>query len=128
MPLGFTRITQCLLLHKEPGKSSVNFVGNKCHILFRVQIWLSLSYSCSTPPQRISGSNKVFKLLWNEELREQKPSLNIFWLKEYKILFLNVKNLMVWFSWIGFYGISTAVGYLMPNLFDTYILNIYDLL
>ena len=29
---------------------------------------------------------------------------------------------MVWF-----YGISTIVGYLMPNLLYTYILNIYDL-
>ena len=28
---------------------------------------------------------------------------------------------------VGFYGISTIVGYLMPNLLHTYILNIYDL-
>ena len=28
---------------------------------------------------------------------------------------------------VGFYGISTIVGYLMPNLLYTYILNIYDL-
>ena len=28
---------------------------------------------------------------------------------------------------IWFYGISTIVGYLMPNLVYTYILNIYDL-
>ena len=27
----------------------------------------------------------------------------------------------------GFYGISTFVGYLMPNPLYTYILNIYDL-
>ena len=26
--------------------------------------------------------------------------------------------------WSGFYGISTIVGYLMPNVFYTYILNI----
>ena len=32
-----------------------------------------------------------------------------------------------WFSLIWFYGISTIVGYLMPNLLCTYILNIYDL-
>ena len=31
------------------------------------------------------------------------------------------------FDLVGFYGISTIVGYLMPNLFYTYILNIYDL-
>ena len=28
---------------------------------------------------------------------------------------------------VGFYGISTFVGYLMPNLLYTYISNIYDL-
>ncbi len=28
---------------------------------------------------------------------------------------------------VGFYGISTIVDYLMPNLVDTYILDIYDL-
>ena len=33
----------------------------------------------------------------------------------------------IWFGWVGFYGISIIVGYLMPNLFYTYILNTYDL-
>ena len=31
----------------------------------------------------------------------------------------------VWFGLVGFYGISTIVGYLMPNPLYTYILNIY---
>ena len=31
------------------------------------------------------------------------------------------------FGWVGFYGISTIVGYLMPNPLYTYILNILDL-
>ena len=31
------------------------------------------------------------------------------------------------FGLVGFYGISTIVGYLMPNPLDTHILNIYDL-
>ena len=31
------------------------------------------------------------------------------------------------FILVGFYSISTIVGYLMPNPFHTYILNIYDL-
>ena len=31
------------------------------------------------------------------------------------------------FGLVGFYGISTIVGYLMPNPFHTYILVIYDL-
>ena len=33
----------------------------------------------------------------------------------------------IWFGWVGFYGISTIVGYLMPNPLYTYILNTYDL-
>ena len=33
----------------------------------------------------------------------------------------------IWFGLDGFYGISTIVGYLMPNPLYTYILNIYDL-
>ena len=33
----------------------------------------------------------------------------------------------IWFGWVGFYGISTIVGYLMPNPLYTYILDIYDL-
>ena len=31
------------------------------------------------------------------------------------------------FSLVGFYGISTNLGYLMSNPLHTYILNIYDL-
>ena len=31
------------------------------------------------------------------------------------------------FSIVWFYGISTIVGYLMPNPLHAYILNIYDL-
>ena len=35
--------------------------------------------------------------------------------------------LKIWFGWVGFYGISTIVGYLMPNPLYTYLLKIYDL-
>ena len=34
---------------------------------------------------------------------------------------------MIWFGLVGFYGISTIVGYLLPNNLYTYTLNIYDL-
>ena len=40
-------------------------------------------------------------------------------------LYLYIKY--VWFCLVGFYGISTIVGYLMPNPLYTYILNIYNL-
>ena len=33
----------------------------------------------------------------------------------------------IWFGLVGFHGISTIVGYLMPNHLYTYISNIYDL-
>ena len=33
----------------------------------------------------------------------------------------------VWFGLVGFYGISTIVGYLMPNPVYRCIVNIYDL-
>ena len=33
----------------------------------------------------------------------------------------------IWFGWVGFYGISTIVGYLMLNPLYTYISNIYGL-
>ena len=39
---------------------------------------------------------------------------------------LNIYDL-VWSGLVGFYGISTIVGYLTPNPLYTYILNIYDL-
>ena len=34
---------------------------------------------------------------------------------------------LVWFGLVRFYGISTIVGYLMPNPLYTYILDIYNL-
>ena len=33
----------------------------------------------------------------------------------------------IWFGLVGFYGITTIVGYSMPNSLYTYILDIYDL-
>ena len=43
---------------------------------------------------------------------------------------LNHVNTYIWyilFGLVGFYGISNKVGYLMSNLLETSILNIYDL-
>ena len=40
---------------------------------------------------------------------------------------VNSENLYIHVWVVGFYGISTFVGYLMPNLVYTYISNIYDL-
>ena len=37
------------------------------------------------------------------------------------------KESNLWFGLVGFYGISTLVGYLMPNPLYTHVLNIYDL-
>ena len=34
---------------------------------------------------------------------------------------------MIWFGWVGFYGISTIVGYLMPKSLYIYIFDMCDL-
>ena len=41
---------------------------------------------------------------------------------------LSIYTKYIWFGLVGFYGISTIVGYLMTNPLYTYILNIYDLI
>ena len=45
-----------------------------------------------------------------------------------EVPFTNFENefLLIQFDLVGFYGISTIVGYLMPNPVYTYISNIYD--
>ena len=40
---------------------------------------------------------------------------------------LYIYNKYIWFGLFGFYGISTIVGYLMPNSLYAYVLNIYNL-
>ena len=40
---------------------------------------------------------------------------------------LYIYSRYIWFGLLWFYGISTTVGYLMPNPLYTYILNICDL-
>ena len=45
----------------------------------------------------------------------------------YAIFSLYIYIKYIWFGLLGFYGISTIVGYLMPNSLYIYILNIYDL-
>ena len=41
--------------------------------------------------------------------------------------FLHIYIKYIGFGLVGFYGISTFVGYLMPNPLYTYILDVYDL-
>ena len=56
----------------------------------------------------------------------------VLWYINHCMLFNAISSLYIyikyiWFGLVGFYGISTIVGYLMPNPLYTYILNIYDL-
>ena len=44
-----------------------------------------------------------------------------------QLSFLRLSMCLVWFDLVWFYDKSTIVGYLMPNLFYTYISNMYDL-
>ena len=49
-----------------------------------------------------------------------------FWLFNAKSrLYIYIKYIK--FGWVGFYGLTTTVGYLMLNSLYTYTLNIYDL-
>ena len=46
--------------------------------------------------------------------------INISWLFNAKcFLYIHIKY--IWFDLVGFYGISTIVGYYIPNLFHTYM-------
>ena len=63
--------------------------------------------------------NIVSKIYQNQHLKTFKQN------KVIKLVRLIIHDC---FSLVWFYGTSTIVGYLMPNPFDTYILNIYDLL
>ena len=47
------------------------------------------------------------------------------WYFIFRFIVLLFPKIFVGLVW--FYGISTIVGYLMPNPFYTYILNMYDL-
>ena len=77
----------------------------------------------------------------NTPISVQAMTLNIWWLCSSPAVLRNGEysfdaitsrstlirsDCLVWFGLVWFYGISTIVGYLMPNLY-TYISNIYDL-
>ena len=52
--------------------------------------------------------------------------INHCWLFNAKFcLYIYIKY--IGFSLVGFYGISTIVGYLMPNSVYSYIFSVYDL-
>ena len=78
-----------------------------------------------------SGNMKIFKYnLWNL-IRIRKIGLVLWHINHCRLfnakssLYIYIKY--IWFGLVWFYGISTIVGYLMPNPLYTYILNIYDL-
>ena len=58
-------------------------------------------------------------------MKEQKIDLVLWHINYYRLfnakssLDIYIKN--IWFGLVGFYGISTIVGYLMPNPLYTYI-------
>ena len=83
--------------------------------------------------QRKYNQNNIYIL---HSFRRNKKDLVLFasvlWHINYGRLF-NAKSSLyiyieyIWFGLVGFYSISTIVGYLMLNPFYTYISNIYDL-
>ena len=73
----------------------------------------------STTPKKIQGILSWFGLvLWHINY------CRLFNAKSF--LYIYIKY--IGFVLVGFYGISTIVGYLMPNPLYTYILNILDLI
>ena len=75
----------------------------------------------------------LFKRKCNTLMKERALSfglvlwhINQCWLFDAKSsLYIYIKY--IWFGLVGFYGISTIGGYLMPNPLYTYILNEHDL-
>ena len=60
----------------------------------------------------------------------RKGSLQVTLDQHHQLLLITTTNYvtaLVWFGLVRFYGISTIVGYLKPNLFCTYILEIWFL-
>ena len=53
--------------------------------------------------------------------------IHILYIHEHIYIYIYIYKSDKMNSFVWFYGISTIVGYLMPNPIFTYILNIYDL-
>ena len=85
----------------------------------------------------VESPNSLVKKIFRAQLSVKKAMLTVFWYKKgfISIDFLEkgetVKSASYWprlrfgIGWVGFYGISTIEGYLMPNPVYTYILDIY---
>ena len=88
---------------------------NQCR-LFNVK---SSLYICKVKlATRVEGNPKApFSIATTPRCRGERYS--------FPGLYIDIKY--IWFGWVGFYGISTSVGYLMSNPLYTYILNMYDL-
>ena len=95
-----------------------NMMRSEKHVLVKESLQRDWTLVCHYEPEWKRQSMDWFVLvLWH---------INHFWLFNVKSYFyIYIKY--IWFGLVGFYGISTLVGYLMPNPLYTYILNIYDL-
>ena len=77
----------------------------------------------------MSPSRMLVKTPWGVPWQKEENTKQVSALKTMlcAVHTLYKTNSCFWRDLVGFYGISTIVGYLMPNPFYTYILNIYDL-
>ena len=64
-----------------------------------------------------------YRLVWLQSKREPSGCPQLWSPITYITCIFNLD----WFGLVWFYGISTTVGYLMPNLVYSFILHIYDL-
>ena len=69
----------------------------------------------------------VLRHINHGRLFNAKTSLYIYLFNAEFSLSLSLYIYIIWFGLVGFYGISTIVGYLMPKPFYTFTLNTYDL-
>ena len=90
-----------------------------------VQIAWPTFFSLPSTTSR-SWPNSLFLYLWrlaNSSMRNSSNLISPFSMGDHVTIYIKY----IWFGLVGFYGISTIVGYLMPNPLYTYELNINDL-
>ena len=94
-------------------------------------LYSNCCYSCSFEAEIIKIGQTSYKMYSNNigNFHESTTILNAHTKKVWKPIICPsyIRYIgfgLVWFGLVGFYGISTIVGYLMPNTLYTYILNI----
>ena len=98
--------------------AAVSVSSDNWHFLFKV---LTLNVTMFTVLLHLSNFGLgLIGFVWFDLVLWRIKPYRLF--KAKSSLYLYIKY--IWFGWVGFYGISIIVGYLMPNPLYKYILNI----